>query len=488
MSVTTLSDKDMMVELLAFFKQKKLAEMLNCSSQTISNFISDATTTLQSVTSIQLKNLFAEHVKKNSRKVKISSLFVRQGIDSALLVNTPDGFQEIINLFIRPNRDCVKVETVDHSVNCSTSHLFETSFGWVESNSLEIGDEILTKDGFQPVTNKVKLDNQTTYDFEVAHENHRYWAGTGISSHNCGKSFLLCNILRNAQEEGAFVLVLDSENALDEVFLSNIGVKTDEAHLQYVAVSTFSDVTRVVSEFITSYEKAYGRDNPDAPKVVIALDSLDMLLTDSETNNFEAGVQKGDQGQRSKQAKHMLRTTVNRISRIPVSLILTHQVYPNTDIMNGQGLWIINNAVRYSASQILLITNGKLKEGTDVIGIRMRIEAFKSRFAKLGSKVEIEVPYSKGMSPFSGFVELLEAKGVLGKEGFSYVTEINGEKIKFREKNLTHELVAQILTHPLLRKEEEEITALMTGDKGEDLTEVTAAIDAAPAESEIENG
>ena len=98
------------------------------------------------------------------------------------------------------------------------------------------------------------------------------------------------------------------------------------------------------------------------------------------------------------------------------------------------------------------------------------------------------MPYSKGMSPFSGFVELLEAKGVLGKEGFSYVTEINGEKIKFREKNLTHELVAQILTHPLLRKEEEEITALMTGDNGEDLTEATAAIDAAPVESEIENG
>ena len=304
-----------------------------------------------------------------------------------------------------------------------------------------------------------------------------------------GKSFLASNILLHAQSEGAFALVLDSENALDEVFLSNIGVKTDEEHLQYVAVTTFSDVTRVISEFLTSYEKAYGRDNPESPKVVILLDSLDMLLTDSETNNFEAGIQKGDQGQRSKQAKHMLRTIVNRISRIPVSFVLTHQVYPNTDIMNGQGLWIINNAVRYSASQIMLITNGKLKEGTDVIGIRMRVEAFKSRFSKLGSKVEIEVPYSKGMSPFSGFVELLEAKGVLGKEGFSYVTEINGEKIKFREKNLTHELVAQILTHPLLRKEEEEeITALMTGDKGEDLTEVTAAIDAAPVESEIENG
>lgn len=302
-----------------------------------------------------------------------------------------------------------------------------------------------------------------------------------------GKSFVAANIAMHAQEEGAFVLALDSENALDKSFLSAVGVKTDEDHLQYVGVTTFSDVTRVISEFITSYEKAYGKDTEGTPKVVILLDSLDMLLTDSETNNFESGVQKGDQGQRAKQAKHMLRTIVSRISRIPVSFVMTHQVYPNTDLMNGQGKWIVNNAVKYSASQIMLISKLKLKEGTDVIGIRMRIECFKSRFAKLGSKVEVEVPYTSGMSPFSGLVELLEEKGVLVKQGFSYVTTINGEEIKFREKNLTHELVTKLLTHPILVSEEQEIAALIDGDTGDDVDAIVAGKVAAPETEHFES-
>ena len=48
------------------------------------------------------------------------------------------------------------------------------------------------------------------------------------------------------------------------------------------------------------------------------------------------------------------------------------------------------------------------------------------------SKVcKIEIPYSTGMSPFSGLVDLFEAKGKLKKEGNSLVyTTKDGEIIK----------------------------------------------------------
>ena len=45
------------------------------------------------------------------------------------------------------------------------------------------------------------------------------------------------------------------------------------------------------------YFKKYGKNNPDAPSVMIVLDSIDMLLTDKENDDFESGIQKGDQGQ-----------------------------------------------------------------------------------------------------------------------------------------------------------------------------------------------
>lgn len=278
-----------------------------------------------------------------------------------------------------------------------------------------------------------------------------------------GKSFLACNIIKNAQDEGAFILVLDSEHALDETFMSAIGVDTSPEKLQYVGVTLFSDVVSAVSDFVGLYEKEYGKDNPNAPKVMIILDSIDMLLTDTEADHFKSGVQKGDQGQRAKQSKHLLKTIVAKIKRLPMSMLVTHQVYPNTDVLNGEGLWIINNAIRYSASQIMLITKLKLKEGSDIIGIRMRVECYKSRFAKIGSKIEIEVPYSKGMDPYSGFLDLMEDLGVVVASGAWKSLQLPGQDvIKFQTKNLDEQLVNKILSHPLIQKEEQTVQALMT--------------------------
>lgn len=277
-----------------------------------------------------------------------------------------------------------------------------------------------------------------------------------------GKSFILCNALKNAQAEGAFILMLDSENALDIGWLKRIGMDVSEEKFMYAGVTTFSDVVNVISEFIGQYEKTYGIRNFDGPRVIIALDSLDMLITDSEDEHFKKGEQRGDQGQRAKQAKHMLRTIVSRIKRGPMSFCLTHQVFPNTDLMNGQGLWIINNAIRYSASQILLIVPAKLKEGTEVVGVRMKVETYKSRFAQIGQKTEVEVPWDAGMDPYSGFLDMMEDLGVVKTAGSWKSLELPGQDIiKFQTKHLDADLVAKILSHPLVVAEERNVLQLM---------------------------
>lgn len=277
-----------------------------------------------------------------------------------------------------------------------------------------------------------------------------------------GKSYELCNILKNAQDQGAFVLALDSENALDRVYMGKIGMKLDEDHFQYAGVTKFSDCVTVISDFIKVYTKEYGYDNADSPKVIIALDSLDMLITDTEDEHFKAGDQKGDQGQRAKQAKHMLRTIVSRIKRLPMAFIVTHQVYPNTDLTNGQGVWIINNAIKYSASQIFLVTATKLKDGTEIKGIRMKIESYKSRFAQPGKKIEVEVPYTTGMNKFSGFLDLMEELGIVTASGAWKKLHLPGkEPLSFQSKQLDDELFRKIMSHPLIADEEREIAVLL---------------------------
>jgi recombination protein RecA len=278
-----------------------------------------------------------------------------------------------------------------------------------------------------------------------------------------GKTFLACNLAREAQRLGAYVLYIDTENAIDPSFVTKIGVSIDEDKFARVGITTLGELVEVLSAFLMEYEKEHGKNNPEAPPILIVLDSIDMLLTDTESDNFEKGEQKGDQGQRSKQVKAILRQMTTRIAALPISFIATHQVYQNQDVKNGEGVWIVNNSVKYSASQIFLCTKLKLKDGEVVTGIRMKVEAYKTRFAKTGSKIEIEVPYAKGMNPYSYFVDMMEAEGVVTKNGswFTFKHPDEAEPVKFQKKQMDDALFRKIISHPKVQESENAAKTLM---------------------------
>lgn len=236
-----------------------------------------------------------------------------------------------------------------------------------------------------------------------------------------GKSFVAANIVRAAQQAGAMILVVDSENALDDEFMQKIGVDTDRDDYVYTDVVTINDVTRVVSRFLKRYKEMFGNAE-DAPQALILIDSLDMLITETEQEHFDKGVQKGDQGQKNKQLKQMLRTFIQDVKRLNIALVVTSQVYKNQDVLNGEGLWIVSDAVKYSASQIVLLTKLKLKdkEAGNVAGIRMKCEGYKTRFTKPFQTVVIEVPYDTGMSPYSGLLETALDMDLIQKKGSRY--------------------------------------------------------------------
>lgn len=237
-----------------------------------------------------------------------------------------------------------------------------------------------------------------------------------------GKTFLTCNAIREAQKEGAFVVVGDSEHALDAEFASKIGVNVDEDNWLHADLDTIPQTQKYVSAFLKSYENEYGVGDPNAPKVLIVIDSLDMLMTESEEENFEKGIMKADQGLRSKQIKAMLRQFVHGIKHQNISMIVTHQVYKNQDMMNGEGIWIVNDGVKYSLSQIVLLTKLKLRgeSVSDIQGIRMKCEGYKTRFTKPFQTVTIEVPYDTGMDPYNGLLEAAIDLGIVEQKGSWY--------------------------------------------------------------------
>ena len=244
-----------------------------------------------------------------------------------------------------------------------------------------------------------------------------------------GKSFIAANVIKETQKAGAFNVVIDSENAMDDDFVSKIGADTKKNYT-YRSVTLISDVTALVSALIKGYKKTYeGVENPIA--LHITIDSLDMLLTDTEDDNYKKGVSKGDQGQRNKQLKAMLRTFVQSIKNSNITMVVTGQVYANQDILNGEGKWIISDATKYSLSQIVLIDKLKLKDEEKVItGIRMICQGYKTRFTQPHQKVTIEVPYETGMSPTSGMLDIAKDVGVVKQGGAWYTIASNGEKFQ----------------------------------------------------------
>jgi recombination protein RecA len=244
---------------------------------------------------------------------------------------------------------------------------------------------------------------------------------TGLAGPSgAGKSFLAANAIKSAQAEGAHIVVLDSENALDDEFVAAVGADPTQNYT-YFDVDTIAQCIKIVSAFVKGYKAEYDND-PDAPKVLVVIDSLDMLETETEESNREKGVQKGDQGQRNKQLKAMLRGFVQSIKRPNISIVVTSQVYENQDLMNGEGRWIVSGAVKFALSQIVMLTKLKLKDtgSRDVKGIRMKTEGYKTRFTKPYQTVTIEVPYDEGMDPYNGLLEVGVEMGIVEKRGARY--------------------------------------------------------------------
>jgi recombination protein RecA len=250
-----------------------------------------------------------------------------------------------------------------------------------------------------------------------------------------GKSYICSgNIVRHAQEQGIFVVLVDSENALDEKWLHALGVDTSESKLLKLNMAMIDDVARTIHEFMKEYKTM---PDGERPKVLFVIDSLGMLLTPTDINQFEAGDLKGDMGRKPKALTALVRNCVNMFGSYNVGLVATNHTYasqdmfdPDDKISGGQG-FIYASSIVVAMRKLKLKTDADGNKTTTVNGIRAACKIMKTRYAKPFESVQVEIPYEAGMSPFSGLVDLAEAKGLLKKEGNSlvYVTP-DGEIIK----------------------------------------------------------
>ena len=238
-----------------------------------------------------------------------------------------------------------------------------------------------------------------------------------------GKSFICSgNLVRNAQKQGIYVILIDTENALDEAWLHALGVDTSEDKLLKLNMAMIDDVAKMISEFVKEYKAL---PETERPKVLFVLDSLGMLLTPTDVNQFEGGDLKGDMGRKPKALTALVRNCVNMFGDLNIGLVATNHTYASQDMFDPDDKISGGQGFIYASSIVVAMRKLKLKEDddgnkiTEVKGIRAACKIMKTRYAKPFESVQVKIPYETGMNPYSGLVDLFEGKGLLQKEGNS---------------------------------------------------------------------
>jgi RecA/RadA recombinase len=199
-------------------------------------------------------------------------------------------------------------------------------------------------------------------------------------------------------------------------------------------MAMIDDVAKTISTFMSDYKAL---PDGERPKVMFVIDSLGMLLTPTDVNQFDAGEMKGDLGRKPKALTALVRNCVNMFGSYNVGLVCTNHTYASQDMFDPDDKISGGQGFIYASSIVVAMKKMKLKEDedgnkiTDVMGIRAGCKVMKTRYAKPFEGVQVKIPYTTGMSPYSGLTDLIEKKGLLKKEGNSLVfTTSEGEIIK----------------------------------------------------------
>lgn len=254
-----------------------------------------------------ITHVLNEYMRSAAKNYTLPQL-IENHFDAIIYIDTPDGFQPIGDLVVKPIIACHKLITGgNHQLSAAENHLVERvendgSTTWVPIKDVEIGDYVRTRDGQDVVAGIIPLGQQVVYDLEVQHVNHRYWGGSGISSHNTGKSLFLANASVNMLMRGLNVIYITLELSEEVVakrfdsIVSGVGQADILKNINKVATDISNKAnswgklfikrmpeSTTCANHIRAYLKEFELMNGIIPDV-IAIDYLDLMSPNSKVS------------------------------------------------------------------------------------------------------------------------------------------------------------------------------------------------------------
>ncbi len=221
-----------------------------------------------------------------------------------------------------------------------------------------------------------------------------------------GKTTLALHIIAEAQKLGGFVAYIDAEHALDTAYAANCGVDVNNL---YVSQPDDGEEALGITEELV-------RGNAVD---VIVIDSVAALVPRAEMEGEMGDAHVGLQARLMSQA---LRKLVAAISKSHTAVVFVNQLREKVGIIFGSPeVTPGGRALKfYSSVRIDLRKGDAIKQGSEVIGTRVRGRVVKNKMAPPFRSAEFDILFGHGISKEGDIIDLGVAMGLLKKAGTFY--------------------------------------------------------------------
>jgi len=252
-----------------------------------------------------------------------------------------------------------------------------------------------------------------------------------------GKTTICLHIIAEAQKKGGLAAFVDTEHALDINYAQRLGVDLNTLLLSQPEFG--EQALEIVETLVRS----------NAIDVVI-VDSVAALTPRVEIEGDMGDAQMGSQARLMSQAMRKLNAAIGKSKS---TVIFTNQlrskigiVYGNPETTTG------GNALKFYASVRMDIRRkDTIKEGTDIVGNRVKVKVVKNKVAPPFKEVEFDIMYNEGISKLGDLLDVATEYGIISKSGswYSYGEErVQGrdglKKILVEKPALYQQLEAQV--------------------------------------------
>jgi recombination protein RecA len=226
-----------------------------------------------------------------------------------------------------------------------------------------------------------------------------------------GKTTLAQHIIAEAQKLGGIAVYVDAEHALDTVYAANCGVKIDD--LRISQPDDGEEALGITEELVRS-----------GAVDVIVIDSVAALVPRAEIEGEMGDIHVGLQARLMSQA---LRKLVAAISKSHTAVVFINQLREKVGIIFGSPeVTPGGRALKfYSSVRIDLRRIDSIKQGSDVVGTRVRARVVKNKTAPPFRSAEFDIMFKRGkcgISKEGDIIDLGVALGIVKKAGtfFTY--------------------------------------------------------------------